>query len=145
MVDERANNQENLQNRELERTILDKTKGESTLVFGASLKPIRYSNIVIHRLRSSNYVCIGMGLRKGMVRDVSILTFDQEVHNIHTITMYLGANRQEEYIDQILSYNPKRIIFNPGAENLKLFQLAEERGIQVENACTLVLLSLNTY
>ena len=124
---------------------LRKDKDEITLVFGASLKPIRYSNIVIHKLRTYGYKCIAMGLRRGLVSDVEIMTFDEEVKNIHTITMYIGASRQEDYIDQILNYKPKRIIFNPGAENLKLYQLAEQRGIHVENVCTLVLLSLEAY
>ena len=40
---------------------------------------------------------------------------------------------------------PKRVVFNPGTENPELYQLLELNGIQVEVACTLVLLTLNQY
>jgi predicted CoA-binding protein len=120
-------------------------KTELTLVFGASLKENRYSNIAIHRLRQYGYTCIGVGLRKGTVADVEIVDFDSKINNIHTVTMYMNAKRQLAYIDQILSYNPKRIIFNPGAENPTLFKHAKRLNIEVENACTLVLLATDAY
>ncbi len=47
--------------------------------------------------------------------------------------------------DYILSLKPKRIIFNPGTENIILKNLAEAQGITTEDACTLVLLRLGQY
>jgi hypothetical protein len=41
--------------------------------------------------------------------------------------------------------NPKRIIFNPGAENPELEALARKNGIEVLNACTLVMLSIGNF
>ena len=50
------------------------------------------------------------------------------------------------YYDYILNViKPKRIIFNPGTENDELIALAQKNGIETEVACTLVLLSLNSY
>jgi len=118
---------------------------EKTLVFGASLKTERYSNIAIHRLRNHGFECIGLGLRPGKVLDVDIVTFDTPVSDIHTITMYMNPKRQADYMDQLLSYEPKRIIFNPGAENPILFNKAKALGIEVENACTLVLIGQGLY
>ena len=120
-------------------------KSQTTLVFGASLKEQRYSNRAMRALRTHGYNCIGMGLRAGTVGDVPVLTFDEEVKDIHTVTMYMNATRQAAYIPQILGYQPKRIIFNPGAENPVLYEMAQQQGIEVENACTLVLLSLGAY
>jgi len=40
---------------------------------------------------------------------------------------------------------PKRIIFNPGTENNELVELAREKGIETEYACTLVMLSIGNY
>lgn len=40
---------------------------------------------------------------------------------------------------------PKRIIFNPGTENQTFEKMAEEKGIEVLNACTLVMLSIGNY
>jgi len=52
---------------------------------------------------------------------------------------------QKEYYDYILSLEPKRIIFNPGAENEELSVLASKNNIPVKEACTLVMLSTNQY
>lgn len=111
------------------------------LVFGASLKKERYSNLAINMLRDYNHDVVAIGGRAGTVRDVEILTGHPEFDEpIHTISMYMGAARQEEHIDYLLGLKPKRIIFNPGAENPKLAAMAKERGIEPWEACTLVLL-----
>ncbi|HQY12539.1 MAG TPA: CoA-binding protein, partial [Ferruginibacter sp.] len=49
------------------------------------------------------------------------------------------------YYDYFLSLHPKRIIFNPGAENEELADLARANGIQPVEACTLVLLSTGQF
>jgi hypothetical protein len=41
--------------------------------------------------------------------------------------------------------HPKRIIFNPGAENDELAEMVASRGIEPMEACTLVLLSTGQY
>jgi uncharacterized protein len=61
------------------------------------------------------------------------------------VTLYLNPANQKEYYDYILSLNPKRIIFNPGAENPELEALAVANGIEPVEACTLVLLSTGQY
>lgn len=116
-----------------------------TLVFGASLKEERYSNIAIHRLRDNGYPVKAIGGREGQVRDVLIQKGHPNLEDIHTITMYMGADRQAEHYDHLLGLNPNRIIFNPGAENQELAELATKQGIEAIEACTLVLLSTGQY
>ena len=41
---------------------------------------------------------------------------------------------------QLLALHPKRIIFNPGAENAAFAKEAETAGIEALEACTLVML-----
>ena len=43
-----------------------------TLVFGASLKPERYSNKAIHALIDKNYGVAAFGLRVGNIRGVEV-------------------------------------------------------------------------
>jgi hypothetical protein len=57
----------------------------------------------------------------------------------------LAPSRQKEYYDYIIELKPKRVIFNPGTENIELAQLLTQANIHCENACTLVLLSTNQY
>ena len=68
------------------------------------------------------------------------------VGDIHTVTLYMNPMRQVPYYDYIVNnLNPKRIIFNPGTENPELIRLANEKGIETEIACTLVMLSVGNY
>jgi len=116
-----------------------------TLVFGASLKEVRYSNMAVRKLRKYGHPVVAIGGREGQVVDVDILRGHPELEDIHTITMYMRAARQEAHYEYLLGLKPKRIIFNPGAENEELTKLANEQGIETLNACTLVLLSTNQY
>lgn len=119
--------------------------GIKTLVFGASLKEERYSNMAIRKLRNYGHPVVAIGGREGKVMDVEILKGYPDFEDIDTITMYMGADRQVAHYDYLLGLSPKRIIFNPGAENEELSKMAIERGIQPINACTLVMLSTNQY
>jgi hypothetical protein len=49
------------------------------------------------------------------------------------------------FVDYIYSLNPKRIIFNPGAENPDFFKDATQKGIECIEGCTLVMLSIGNY
>ena len=62
--------------------------------------------------------------RKGFIEDVEILTGQPEIEDVHTVSLYIGSSRQVEYYDYIISLRPKRVIFNPGTENLELQKLA---------------------
>ena len=116
-----------------------------TLVLGASENPSRYSNMAVKRLRQYNHEVIAIGLRKGKIDDVEIITEHPELADVDTITLYLSAKNQIPYYDYILSLKPRRIIYNPGAENTELEQLAEKAGIENLEACTLAMLGTNQY
>ena len=118
---------------------------KKTLVFGASLKPNRYSNIAIKRLRDHNIETVAFGLRAGEVSGVQIKTNLEDFQNIHTISLYLNPKRQEAYYNDIVKLRPKRVLFNPGTENTAFQNFLEKHKIEVEVACTLVLLSINQY
>jgi hypothetical protein len=116
-----------------------------TLVIGASTNPNKYSNIAIKRLRDQEFLVVAIGLKKGKVLDVVIEDEKQDFLNIDTVTLYLNPKRQEEYYEYIISLKPRRVIFNPGTENIEFVKQLQENNIEAEVACTLVLLSINEY
>lgn len=116
-----------------------------TLVIGASTNPNRYSNIAIKRLIDKGLPVLALGLRKGKVLDVDIDDEKLAYKNVDTVTLYLNPKRQEEYYDYIVSLQPRRVIFNPGTENMEFVKLLKNNQIESEIACTLVLLSTNQY
>jgi len=118
---------------------------KKTLVIGASLKAERYSNIVIKRLVAKHHEVKAIGLRKGEIAGVKIDTSKLNYTAIDTVTLYLNSTRQAEYYYYIISLNPKRVIFNPGTENMEFVTLLRKHKIEVEIACNLVLLATNQY
>lgn len=116
-----------------------------TLVFGASLKEERYSNMAVRRLRAKGLSVVAFGLREGQIDDVRIDTQNLNYQNIDTVTLYLNPSRQQEYYDYIIGLKPRRVIFNPGTENDEFVRILVDHGIIAEVACTLVLLSIDQY
>ncbi len=118
---------------------------KKTLVLGASPNPNRYSFLAINRLKAHGHPVVAIGKKQSVVASVPIGTEKTPHEDVDTITLYLGEQNQKEYYDYILSLHPKRIIFNPGAENDELYELAEKQGIKPIEACTLVMLSTGQY
>ncbi len=116
-----------------------------TLVLGASDNPSRYSNMAIRQLRSHQHPVVAVGKRPGRVADVDVGTETSRIPDLDTVTLYLNAANQKQYYQYILDLKPKRIIFNPGAENEELAELARTKGIRPVEACTLVLLSTGQF
>ncbi len=118
---------------------------KKTLVIGASENPERYSNKAIHMLRAHHHPVVAIGNRKGQVADVAFGKEMDTFEQVDTITLYINPKRQPQYYNYFLSLQPKRIIFNPGTENPELAALAGTQGIEIQEACTLVLLTTGQY
>ena len=118
---------------------------KKTIVLGASPNPSRYSYLAVNRLLAHGHEVIPIGKKKGTINNLDIITEPVASADVDTITLYLNAQNQKQYYDYIISIHPKRIIFNPGAENDELAKLAVNNNIEPIEACTLVLLSTNQY
>ena len=118
---------------------------KKTIVLGASPNPSRYSYLAVNRLIAHGHDVVAIGKRNGSINGTNIITDHPIIEGVDTITLYLNAQNQKQYYDYILALHPKRVIFNPGAENDELASLAEQHNIEPMEACTLVLLSTGQY
>lgn len=118
---------------------------QQTLVIGASTNPERYSNKAIKLLRQKDFTVIAFGPKSGMVDDVEIHTRWDDRWEIDTVTLYINPEKQLEYYDLILALAPRRVLFNPGTENALFQHKLQLAGIETENVCTLILLSIGQY
>ena len=115
------------------------------MVFGASTNPSRYSFLAINKLLDYGHEVVPFGIKKGELRGLDIINEMKVIEDVDTITLYLGPQNQPQYYDYILSLQPKRVIFNPGTHNQELIDQLNEKGIETEDACTLVMLSTGEY
>jgi predicted CoA-binding protein len=118
---------------------------KKTVVLGASDNPSRYSYMAIQRLRQHGHPVVAIGRKNTSVGDTTITTAKTAVPDVDTVTLYLNRQHQREYYDYILSLQPRRIIFNPGAENEELADMATAKGIKAVEGCTLVMLGTNQF
>ena len=115
-------------------------KSKKTVVLGASPNPVRYSFKAVKSLVRFGHDVIPVGFRPGIIFDKFIQRGMPAIEDVHTIALYIGAERQEEFHDYILSLHPKRIIFNPGTINEAFMEELKELEIEVIEDCTLVML-----
>lgn len=118
---------------------------KKTLVLGATPNPNRYAYLAANKLKTKGHTIVNVGLKKGEVAGVIIEQPEQIHDDIDTLTLYVGPQNQKELYQYILDTKPKRIIFNPGAENSELESMANKQGIETIEACTLVMLSTGQY
>lgn len=116
-----------------------------TLIIGASNNPTRYSYKAAHKLKNNGYEIVPFGVKKGEVAGETMLNDWDSSWEIDTVTLYINKNLQKEYYDKLIALKPRRVIFNPGTENPELYTLLKSNDIAFEEACTLVLLGMNTY
>jgi len=118
---------------------------KKTVVLGATPNPERYAFLATTKLVKYGHEVVPLGIKKGQIGGIDIQQGRPEIADVDTVTLYLGADRQPDWYDYILSLHPKRIIFNPGAENDELAAIAQKNGIETVEGCTLVLLSIGNY
>jgi predicted CoA-binding protein len=118
---------------------------KKTLILGATPDASRYANLAANRLVGRGHTIVNVGIKTGEAAGVPIEKAETIYDDIDTVTLYIGPQNQPPLYNYILDTHPKRIIFNPGTENSELRRMANEKGIETEYACTLVLLSIGDY
>lgn len=120
---------------------------KKTVIIGATPNPSRYAYLAANMLTEYRHEIAPVGIQTGTVagHNIEDLRKRPAIEGVDTVTMYIGTRNQPEWYDYILSLKPKRIIFNPGTENEEFEKMAEEKGIEATEACTLVLLRSGQY
>jgi len=115
-------------------------------VLGASNKPDRYSFKAVRMLREKGHtpypVHPALAAVDGIPAWPSLSAIPAA---IDTVTVYLSARNQQTIAADLLDSKARRVIFNPGAENPDLAHQLRQRGKEVLEACTLVLLTTGQF
>ncbi len=115
-------------------------------IIGASDKPHRYSYMALQRLRAAGHNVYPVHKVHKEIEGVKVYNSISDIkEQIDTVTLYVNSEVSDSLANEILALRPRRIIFNPGAENYSLRDLAEKQGIDTVFACTLVLLSTGQF
>jgi len=114
---------------------------ETVAVLGASPKPDRFAYKALEMLREYGHRPLPINPAfEEILGEKCYPKISAAPGPIDTVTLYLGEERSNPLIEEIINAKPRRIIMNPGAENSALAMKAEEAGIEVVEGCTLVML-----
>jgi predicted CoA-binding protein len=122
-------------------------KNALVVILGLSDDPSRYAYKAAQRLLESGYQNV-KGVHPSGTPVLGLESFKSisEIKGtIDTLTLYVNPLKLDTMLESILRAKPKRIIFNPGTEHPALMKSAKQKGIQVLEACTLVLLSTRQF
>lgn len=115
--------------------------GSRVAVLGASDKEDRYSFKAVRMLARHGHRPIPIHPSGHVVDGITALkSLSEMTEPIDTLTLYVKAQISAGLFDRITKLNPRRVVFNPGAENRELADKLKSAGIEVVEACTLVLL-----
>ena len=115
-------------------------------VLGASDKPDRYAYQAVMLLKEKGYQVFPVHPKLKMIEGLTVYSSLNDImESVDTISLYLGPERSNLVIDEILQKKPRRVILNPGTENSHLKIQAISHGIEVVEVCTLVMLKTNQF
>ena len=115
-------------------------------VLGASNKSDRYSYKAVKMLSEKGHVPFPVHPGLDDIEGVPVYKRIKEIPEpVDTITVYLSVANSDRIAESILESRARRVIFNPGAENPRLGARLRAEGVEVVEACTLVLLSTGQF
>ncbi len=115
-------------------------------VIGASHKPERYSYRAMKMLKEKGHVPFAVHPALKTIDGVPVFAALSGVPGpVDVVTLYVSRTKQAGIADEIVQCRPRRVIFNPGAENPELAGRLRAEGIEVLEACTLVLLKTGQF
>jgi predicted CoA-binding protein len=120
--------------------------GSTVAVLGATPKEDRYSFKAVRMLKEHGHKPIPVHPKGHDVDGVSgVSSLDTIEQSVDTLTVYVNEKISSGELEKILKLRPRRVVFNPGAENPQLAQKLREKGIEVVEACTLVMLRTDQF
>jgi predicted CoA-binding protein len=126
-------------------SVSEASRKKTILIVGASDRPDRASHQLLQRLKArGGYELILVHPRLTEIDGMPVLASLSLVPpGLDLVTMYVNAHTSQGMEADLIRLQPRRVIFNPGAENAELLSHLSRQGIEVEEACSLVLLGQN--
>ena len=115
-------------------------------ILGASANPGRYAFKAASRLLAAGHRVVGINPAVFSFHGMNVVPSIAALPpGLHTLTVYLSAEKSQTMADAIAAYGFSRVIFNPGAENPELAGRLRSGGVEVLEACTLVMLATGQF
>jgi len=122
------------------------TKYQTVVVLGASAKPQRFSYKAVKLLKQHGHTIIPVHPKITEVEKIVVVANLSEIcEKVDTLTLYIGPDKSQLLMDDIVAMAPGRVIFNPGTESIALQEKLSKAGIPFVHDCTLIMLQANQF
>ena len=119
---------------------------ETVAILGASINSGRFSHMAMVALLEKGHMPVPVNPKYDQIDGVQCYpSMTAYPGSIDTITVYVRPSILRTMVDEVIQIQPKRVIFNPGAECKDVSTRFKSAGIEVQNACTLVLLDTSQF
>ena len=119
---------------------------ENVVILGASDNPHRYSHMALVQLSEQGHNPILVNPRLKSIDGLPCVAQLKDIEsNVDTLTVYINPQISDSLATDIINLKARRVIFNPGSENESLYEPLRKKGIEVVEACTLVMLRTNQF
>ncbi len=120
--------------------------GEVVAILGASDHPHRFSYKAKRALQAAGHTSVLVNPRLTSIEGVPCYPdFASCPEKVDTVTVYVRPSILRGLLNDLLELRPRRVILNPGSEERTVIERLQKAGIDVEIACTLVMLSCGTF
>jgi predicted CoA-binding protein len=114
---------------------------ENVAILGASDDTGRYSHMALVQLLEYGHNPLLINPRLDSIDGVKCYPHLNDIEKkIDTLTVYVNPHISDSLAKEIFDLGAGRVIFNPGSENESLYEPLRKRGVEVIEACTLVML-----
>ncbi|MEZ4703999.1 MAG: CoA-binding protein [Bdellovibrionota bacterium] len=121
-------------------------QNQNVAILGASDDPERYSYKACRKLEEHGHKVYLVNPKYDSIEGKKVYPSLESIADpIDTLTLYVGPKVSSMHQQSIKALHPKRVIFNPGAENAELEVFLQQENIETLQACTLVLLATDQF
>ena len=115
-------------------------------ILGATDDPTRYAYKALKMLQAHRYNPIPVNTFRETIAGLKAYHSLPEIPDpVDTVTVYVRPEISSALTDDFLAIKPRRVIMNPDTENDELAEILERNGIEVVQACTLVMLQTGQF
>ncbi len=120
-------------------------QNKNVAILGASDDKDRYSYMAFRLLKDHGYLPVPIHPSLGEIEGEKVFKSLSEAPSADTLTLYVNPKISSQMMADIIKFGAKRVIFNPGTENPELREKLHQNGVEVLEACTLVMLKTGQF
>jgi predicted CoA-binding protein len=123
------------------------TGKENVAILGASDRSDRFAFRADKLLQSHGHTTVLVNPNLKEIEEKIVLPSLAQIprSSVDTVTLYVNPKILAGQIKDVIALKPKRVIFNPGTEDVRLEAELKAAGIEPVRGCTLVMLETDTY